>query len=160
MQVISCLRLHSDQIRWSGETLPCCLVVWVSFNTIGPIVWCQLVSAIPPLSHGSQSLAGRRPLYLTGCCSIAQPAAVKKSSWFQLFSVQPAAFFGAAAEAKMDGLHSWMNEKKPAFSPDYLIWSEYNVTEFECLWVYSKSRCECWKAAGQKTCRVKLELVK
>ncbi len=79
----------------------------------GPILWCQVVSCIPSPIHGWQSIAERWPLYVIGCCRVTQPAAVKKLSQFQLFLLQP----------KRTG----QSMRKPALSPDHLIWSEHSL---------------------------------
>ncbi len=71
---------------WSAKTLqscPCYLI-----NKTRPIVWCQVVSSIPPSIHGWLLIAGRRPLYVTCCCTVTQPAAARRLSRFQLFSPQ------------------------------------------------------------------------
>ncbi len=98
---------------------------------MGPIVWCQVVSSFPPPTHKWWSIAGRRPLYVIGCCSITQLAVAKKLRASQLFSPQPVAFFLGSrcgsnrhSQNRQDSF-KWI--RKPVFSPDHPIWSKYSL---------------------------------
>ncbi len=54
----------------------------IFFNVKNINLVCQVVSSIPFL-HGWRLMTRRWPLSVIGCCSVTQPAVVKKLSRFQ-----------------------------------------------------------------------------
>ncbi len=92
-------------------------------NKTRPIVWCQVVSSIPPSIHRWRLIAGRLPLYVTGGCGVTQSAGMKKLSRFQLFCG-----WDCRTQKGQKGQASFKWMRKPALAAGHLFCSKYSLT--------------------------------
>ncbi len=138
----------SIQTKSGGLPKHCRVVQWCECHLViktGSILWCQVVSFIPSLMHGMGSIAGRRLLYVTGCCSVPQLTHSNKweNLWINWFGLNTA----IGCRANLWHLGCWSVK----FRWSLLLQNNYILMLFHTL-VKCVSACFCGSQRPVQCC--------